>query len=285
MVKAYSEEIVYTRSEDGYFLEGVAISPTGPTRDVAVVAVHGHTGTFYRPSLVLSGRALAERGYACISGNNRGHDFGTVLSDQQGRNRLGGAAWEAFGESPMDLGAWLSYAEGLGYSQLALMGRSLGALKVAYYQAKRQDPRVMALIAVSPPLRAGVTKLEIAERARSMVAEGRGQELMPWGTFRAGAGTLSAQTQAEHTDLNLDVYGDHTPNPLVASIRCPILATLGTEETWVGTASDLETIRRNATSAARVDTRLFEGADHNYVGHEAALGTAIADWLDSLGAG
>jgi len=46
--------------------------------------------------------------------------------------------------------------------------------------------------------------------------------------------------------------------------------------------SDLEIIRRNATAAPRVDTRMFEGADHSYNGHTSEVGAAIAEWVDTL---
>ena len=47
-------------------------------------------------------------------------------------------------------------------------------------------------------------------------------------------------------------------------------------------ADRLERIRRGATAAARVDTRLLEGANHGLVGHEAAVAAVLAEWLDSL---
>jgi hypothetical protein len=34
--------------------------------------------------------------------------------------------------------------------------------------------------------------------------------------------------------------------------------------------------------AARVETRLFEAADHLYSGHEAEVAAALAPWLDTL---
>ncbi len=56
-----------------------------------------------------------------------------------------GGGWERFDESPRDVAAWVGFAVDLGFEGVALLGHSLGALKVCYYQALRQDPRVAGL--------------------------------------------------------------------------------------------------------------------------------------------
>ena len=281
---AYVEHLVFTEAEDGILLEGATIRPAdGREQPLAVVWTHGLTGKFYSPNVVNVGRELASRGYAFVTGNNRGHDFGTMLRSRDGTARLGGGGWEAFDECPRDISAWVGFAVGLGFRGVALLGHSLGALKVAYYQAQRQDPRVLGLIAASPPLRGGGRhNPELTALAERMVAEGRGQDLLPWGISPAGAGTLSAQTYLNRARANADVYGLDTPNPAVSRIRCPLLAFYGTNEEWVGGAADLEVIRRSATAAARVDTRLFDGADHSYAGHEPEVAAAIAEWVGTL---
>src|SRR5206468_7152589 len=150
MAKAYSEEIVYTDTADGLGLEGAVIRPTAAsTRPVAVIWVHGLTGRFYAKSSILSGRDLAAEGYTFISGNNRGHDFGARLMRKDGEAILAGGGWERFDESPHDVDAWITLAATLGFERVVLIGHSLGALKVAHYQALRQDPRVAGLIAAS----------------------------------------------------------------------------------------------------------------------------------------
>jgi alpha-beta hydrolase superfamily lysophospholipase len=283
MDETYTEKLVYTETEDGLLLEGAVIRPAiVSTRSLAIVWIHGLTGKFYSPTTVSIGRALAGRGYTFITGNNRGHDFGAIYRTKSGERVILGGGWELFDESPRDVAAWVGFAVGLGFRGVALLGHSLGGLKVCYYLANRQDSRVAGLIAASPPLRAGRVEPELFARAERMLAEGRGADLLPWGISPAGAGTQSAQTYVNRARSNLDVYGLENPDPPVARIRCPILAFYGTDEAWVGTAADLEIIRRNARAAARVDTRTFEGADHSYTGHEAEVAAAVAEWVDGL---
>jgi pimeloyl-ACP methyl ester carboxylesterase len=285
MATTYSEELVYTASEDGLPLEGAVITPAGGGgHPVAILWVHGLTGKFYGKSSILIGRALAGHGYRFVTGNNRGHDFGTVYRTSASAEPLiAGGAWERFDEAPRDIAAWITFTAALGHQQVVLLGHSLGALKVAAYQAQRQDERVVGVIAASPPTRAGRLQPELVQQAEALVAAGRGRDLLPWGISPAGGGTVSAQTYLNRAQANLDVYGFFTPDPVIEQVRCPLLAFYGTDEEWVGTPADLETIRRTARAAARVDTRVIDGADHSYTGHEAVVAALVADWVGSLG--
>ena len=93
MAKAYSEEIVYTDTEDGLVLEGVVIRPTTASpRPFAVVWVHGLTGRFYEKSTILICRDLASEGYTVVSGNNRGHHFGARIPARRAAPVLAAAA-------------------------------------------------------------------------------------------------------------------------------------------------------------------------------------------------
>lgn len=286
----HTEELVWTESEDGYVLEGAVIRPSGRWKQGRpIVWIHGLTGRFYSQPIVTIGRHLASRGHPFVTGNNRGHDFGAVLRTRSqpaqsptGQRLIAGGAWEIFDESPRDVAAWVGFAAGIGDGEVILLGHSLGSLKVPYYQAQRRDPRVKGVIAASPPLRAWQRSEAMRQQAARMEAEGRGRDLLPWDFMDAGAGTLSAQTVLGWERANIDIYGERTPDPVIAKIDLPILAFYGTEEPAIGTAADLETVRRNARSAPRVDTAMIPGADHNYNGREREVAAVIADWVEAL---
>jgi dienelactone hydrolase len=275
----YSEELVWIESEDGIRLDGVVIRPAARgSRPVVVVHVHGFTGRFSHPAHVLVGRGLARHGVTSVSGNNRGWAFGETTQRRAGPVVIG-SGWERFEECPLDVGAWVSFAAGLGFEAVVLLGHSFGAPKAVYYQAVRQDPRVRALVLASPG-RARLPEIDpgVLAQAERLVAEGRGTDLLPWGSFRDGA--LSAQTLLDHA--RLDPFGVRSAEAPVGRVRCPILAFYGSEEPAVGTPVELELIRRNAAAAARVDTRMVAGADHSYAGRGPEVADLIAEWLDSL---
>jgi pimeloyl-ACP methyl ester carboxylesterase len=282
MVKQYSEELVYTSSEDGIALSGVVIRPTdGASKPLALVWIHGHTGYFYERHPVAIGRQAAANGFTFVSGNNRGHDYGASLQRGGDPPVLGGGWWEKVEEAPFDVGAWVSFAEHIGFSQVVLAGHSLGTYKVLLYQGMRRDPRVKAIILGSPPVLAlsGFRDdPDLRSRAGRLVSEGKGEELTP----SPLGGRISAQTLDSWARANMDVFGVSSPEPLIARISCPLLVCLGTNEPDIVTLSDVETIRRNAVGVPRFDVRLIEGADHVYNGHENAAGAAIAGWLVSL---
>jgi pimeloyl-ACP methyl ester carboxylesterase len=283
MAKAYCEELVYTDTEDGLELEGVVIRPTTASpRPLAVVWIHGLTGRFYAKSSILTGRDIAAEGYTFVSGNNRGHDFGSrYWNAKRNEPLLAGGGWERFDESPHDVSAWITFTASIGFERIVVIGHSLGALKVAHYQALRQDPRVVGLVAASAALPAARTDPQLVALAEKMEAEGRGQDLLPWGSSRAGAGTHSAATFLNRVRTGLDQYGLDDPDPAIGKITCPVLAFFGTVQD-TGDAADLELIRHNAKSAERVDTAMVEGANHIYTEREPAVAKVILDWLNSL---
>ena len=141
---------------------------------------------------------------------------------------------------------------------------------------------MVGLVAASAALPIARPDPEVTALAERMEAEGRGQDLLPWGSSRGGAGTHSAATFLNRVRAGLDQYGLDAPDPAIGKVRCPVLAFFGTVQD-AGTADDLEMIRRNATSAERVDTAIVEGANHIYTDRESAVARVIADWLGTLG--
>ena len=164
-----------------------------------------------------------------------------------------------------------------------LFGHSYGAFKSVYYQGERQDPRIVGIILCSPPV--GVPRLaqpQMIPMIESMVAQGRGRDLLPWNLIPWSGGTLSADAALDVMKANIDVFGVLSDKPLLSQIRCPILALFGTNEPNVGGPAELELIKRNATSSPRVDSMLIEGAEHNYLGCEKELAHITGDWVGTL---
>lgn len=286
MSKTYTEELVYTHTaDDGVMLAGVLTSPAAiQAKNVAIVFIHGRPVSGFIPMMTGHAREIASRGYAVLIGNTRGHDIGTWLFRRDGKSMIGGAWWERLEESPRDLDAWISYAAGLGFAGVVLLGFSMGAFKVILYQAERTDPRVIGLIAMSPAVRAARgLKPERVTLAEQMVGEGRGLDLLPWEEYGEPNGTMSAQTYLSRARANLDIFGVDKAKPRISKIKCPLFICFGTHEEDIGTAADLDMIRRQATSAASIHTQMFEGAEHGFVGFEREVAAAFTSWIDMIG--
>ncbi len=287
MVKGFPAEIVRVGTEDDITLTGMVIRPTGgDAKPLPIVWIHGYTGNFHEDTTCRMGPELASRGFTFIAGDNRGHDFGVVLRkngpESHGQETwLGGAGWEKFSESPYDVDAWIRFATAeLGFPGVILLGHSYGGTKVVNYVGKRQDPRVKGLIAASPgPHLHDYDEEGKAnyDEARKLMAEGKSEMLFPG----AGQG-ISAAAFLDRWDYNLDVFGAHTPNPPVASVKCPLLVWYGSKESWIGDAELLEFIKKQATASPRVEAHLIEGADHWYHGVEKTVADIITAWAAAL---
>lgn len=283
----WTEEIVWIKTDDGIELDGVVMRPTGEWNGTAVVWMHGFTGHFSEPHQIRIGRYLAERGYVFVSGDNRGRHFGVSLGEYEGPFRIGGAWWELASESPIDIRAWLDYTEqSIAPKKLVLAGHSYGAVKVTWYAGTQKDTRLAGLISASGPVRPPSKRPELngdlLEVARKMVDEGRGLELLPFGST-GRPGSLSAQTVVNRADSLVDTYGMESEGSPLSQIVCPVLAILGAKEPAIGAPEDLDTLKRNARSSPAASTALIEGANHLYQDREEVVAKAIFAWLGTLG--
>jgi pimeloyl-ACP methyl ester carboxylesterase len=283
---AWTEEIVWIKTDDGIEHDGVVLRPTGPATGTVVVWMHGFTGHFSEPHQIRIGRYLAERGHVFVSGDNRGKHYGANMGEWEGPFRIGGAWWELVSESWIDIKSWLDYAaSALAPRRLVLAGHSYGAVKVTWYQGVRQDPRLAGLISASGPVRPPSQRPELAGEAlalaKQMVAAGRELDLLPFGST-GRPGSLSARTVVDRAESLVDTYGMASDESPLSKIRCPFLAILGTKEPAIGAPADLDTIKKNARSSSYAETALIEGANHLYHGCEVAVAEAIHGWLGKL---
>ncbi|MEO8286950.1 MAG: alpha/beta fold hydrolase [Chloroflexota bacterium] len=278
--KGFTEELAFVDRADGYGLEGAIIRPTnGETKPVAIIWIHGNTSRFYDMPYIQIGREMAALGYTFITSNTHGHDIASIIWGPNGEAQPGGACWERFDEVPLDLSAWIDMAIEEGSEGVVLVGHSFGANKVIYYQAQKQDERVLGVVSASGDVKWKATPDRVA-LAEQMEADGRDDEVlpqleMPW--YR-----MSAKTYLGRARIAQHVFDADTETPHIAKVQCPILAFYGTEEEWCGSASDLDMIRRNAVSSTRVETHLVDGADHVFWDKANVAARLIGDWVDGL---
>lgn len=288
---SYREQIVFTPSEDQRWLAGVLMQPTdGVVRSIGIVSLHGSPGYFYVPTNVYLGRALAERGYRYVSGNTRAHDVASpdipwpfgCSPESDADWRIGGHGWYRVDEEPRDVAGWIDFLEDQGAERIVLFGHSGGVRRARQYQAERQDPRVVGLILAGfddRVLPIDPARLALAEQ---LVAEDRGEAPLP---LRAGVRMHEGMQSAEQY-LNWAGLVGRTAaegyDPWSASIRVPVLATLGTSGEAPNLYAGLEAMRGRTVHAPRFDIQVIEGAEHCYAGHEQELAEVVLGWLESL---
>jgi len=127
----FTEELVQVRTSDGFTQGGAIFAvPKESAKPLAVIWVHGSGVNFYYPTYVKICRALAERGYACISVNTRMHDLGTIAGFQGDKRIRGGGYWALNSEQDRDIAAWIDFANERGFAQVVLAGHSAGSTAV-----------------------------------------------------------------------------------------------------------------------------------------------------------
>jgi pimeloyl-ACP methyl ester carboxylesterase len=268
-------ELCELTTTDGQALHGLLYTPPeGPSDARAVLIVHGVSGTFYQRPYPQLSEALARRGFTTLVANNRGHDWVARAGDG---SPTSGATYEMFEHCVLDIDAGLNHLAERGFEQFALVGHSLGATKVVYYQGTRHRADVAAVVVCSAPMLFYSTRRleqpgfdELLARAQAMVAEGRGEELFH-ARAGSGPGLFSARTYVnkygpeEHTDVR----------PLAERVGCPLLAMCGSAEFSPNFVPYAREIAERAGGASHV----IDGATHNYAGCEDEVGNLIADWL------
>ena len=288
----FPEQLVYVRSKDDIVNGGVIFAPPKDSaKPIAIIWIHGWGANFYYPTYVGIGRALAERGYTCITGNTRMHDLGNVAGWRGGKRIRGGGYWGVASEQVRDIAAWIDFAEDRGFKEVVLVGHSAGWAAVTQYQAEKQDRRVAGVVVASGSVRPGTgpTDPDQIAQATRMMADGRPDDLVR-DPKRSFPSFISAATMLDIVNTPpefKDFWGTHpeTKNPGVTRIRCPLLAFYGTNGD-VGDAAELELLKSSmhshSSGPSRVSTVMIQHADHMYIGEEAQVAEIIAKWADTL---
>lgn len=273
----YQTQICTYKTVDNERLHGALLTPAGLPSDVALVFVHGVAMNFYLPPLFEFGKELAARDLHCFVINTRGHDW---ICRAGNLTRFGGSAYENLEDCLLDLDGALKFLAKLEYRRFVLIGHSLGAIKSIIYQGTRQRSDIAGVVSCSAPKQFYSERIsrqpefrDLIEQAESMLANGRGEELMfvPVG---ATPGIFSART-------HLDKYGKDDRNdcrPFAKKIGCPLLAVVGGAEPkfFHEYAKELVANASNSTYA-KVD-----GANHFYNRHTREMVDLIYGWLARL---
>ena len=255
-------------------LDGLYYEPDGGATAGGVLLFHGNTMNFYVGALRFLPPALAQLGFACLAFNRRGHD---IMSTRNSRQSEGGAfqlTREAIEDNAL-AARWMATRR---FAEPVVMGHSNGGMLGVRHAV--DHPRTRALVLLSAG-RGGPTTVqsggtegllagdrfdEIHARARKLVAEGRGKEvlLMPgWWYVITAESFIDRLTEVPDTLA------------LVPQVRCPVLAIRGEKED--AARYPAEALARAATAPATA--KVIAGSDHFYNGREDVVMDTVVTWL------
>ena len=277
-------ELMHTVSSDGIRLDGAYFKALAPAPSNAPVdawlLIHGSGGRFAQPILLHFAQKLQEHGYPCLSINTAGHDSVWV-----GESGPQGNAFEIIDRCRNDIRAAIDWLDERGHSRIGLLGRSLGAVKVAYYAALEPDPRVTAVVSASPVRLSHAYFMECDqaeefqntyEAFQKLIDEGKPHELVhvrfPINNIFSAATYVDMFSPDERYNIAR----------LAERITVPLMSLSGEREIHprlTGFAREIVDAAVNSPSAhwAEVDK-----ADHTHAGRFEEAAEFIIEWLTSL---
>lgn len=272
--------VTYTAA-DGRDFDGFEITTDRERfhgRRTGVVFLHGLRGFALGAGISPIAHPLAREGMCCLSINKRNSGKGYVTSD--------------FSEIDRDIAGAVDWLDDRGFEEIVIWGRSLGATEAAYYQGKQADPRVDAVVLAAPfaDIRERSTRgyfeavsddpdaayEEFVGEAESLVAEGRGQEIV--------ALPRPVGDEIEYIPMTAEAFlsyrspqSDCATIDWTPDIEVPVLLIPHASDRNV-TPAEAEEIAETCTAAPLVDVHAVE-ADHFFTGAETEVAGVTADFV------
>ncbi len=276
-------ELTSVETRDGLDLHGAFFEADHDKP--ALIIMHGAAMNFYTGIGRFLPHLINPYDYACLSANNRGHDFGTAPDGD--KKPVVGMMRERFRDCIYDIEAWINFLNRRGYREIVIVGHSQAIPKILYVQNSLQFSGITGLVLVSPP--PSVSKMmrflatdnfyerglfkanELAELGMdSQLIVLRGRGTMPW--------IFTSETF-------LSFYGPDTPadtEELIRKVYCPILLIRGSNDFEPVSRELLANMKKNAGHSGACDIVEIANADHFYSQAEEQLGQTILQWLEKL---
>ena len=279
-------DLISVVNSEGLALDGAFYAPapgaqkTGPVE--AMLLIHGSRGNFCDPATKSMAEDLSGHGIACLALNTNAHD--TIWYNPPGQNYKGNA-FEILENTMIELQAGIDYLQQRGYGAVGLLGHSMGAVRVTCYAATQNDPRVAAVIPVSPVRLSYSYFLESEDAEEFRANLETAQRLMdkgePDGVFRVDFPIPQYFSASSYIDKHGPLEKYNLVN-LAGRLRVPVLALNGSRETHtrlIGMAQDLAKAAVNSPQATSVTV---EDGEHSLVNRTEEASAAVLQWLGSL---
>lgn len=279
-------DLVQATTRDGIRLDGVyqESKPTAALGIDAFCFIHGTGGNFYGSTLFDQlGERLVGLGAAVLRVNTRGHDLMSMATTPKGGVRLG-AAYELVDDCRRDLAAWVDWLKQRGHGRIALVGHSLGAVKVLYALAQDANPAVTCAVAISPPQLSYSAFcsspqrdefLKTYEEAERLVQNGRPMTLLEVKLPLPFVITAAGYVEKYGPDERYNILN------FIRGVACPTLVTFGSLEVesnmaFRGVPDTIGELKRK-----NIEVAVIAGGDHFYSAVRKELIGQVETWLTS----
>ncbi|MCY4730631.1 alpha/beta hydrolase [Natronomonas gomsonensis] len=268
-------------ADDGRQLDGFEITSDAETFEgehTCVIFLHGLRGFALGAGISPIAYPLAREGIQCVSINKRNSGKEYERSD--------------FAEIDRDIAGAVEWATAQGATEVVVWGRSLGATEAAYYQGKRNDPDVDAVVLAAPfaDIRERSTRgyfeavsddpdeayENFVDEARDLVDAGRGNEIV--------ALPRPVDGDIEYIPMTAESFLSYrSPESKCATIdwtpdiEVPLLLIPHSSDRNV-TPAEAEEIAETATASSLVEVEPI-AADHFFTGSEGRVAELTASFV------
>ncbi|MFP5248113.1 MAG: alpha/beta hydrolase family protein [Thermoanaerobaculia bacterium] len=288
--------VVRFEATDGVELSGLLYEPKRRSTR-AIVFLHGTGGAsiFESKRTNRLAEVFTRNGIAYFPFNNRG----AHLIKRLGRIQ-GGMAYERIRECVFDIDGAARELRRRGYRDLTLVGHSTGANKIAVYDSRKKRNPFKRYVLLAGGDDTGMLYDQLGsrfrpalEKARAMMKEKRGEELVPPSISRLPMSWRSFYDMANPDgDYNVFPFLEVLRNVRlgrrprfrhVRGIRKPALILYGDRDEYcyddvprcVAILADALGPKPN------IELAILEDADHGFGGREEELGELIVGWMEA----
>ena len=264
-------------ASDGLKLDGIKFEPIHESYRVPVLFCHGLQDHAMSDVSSALGKCMAEHGYSTFSINKRNSHIHYSQS--------------IFDETSYDIKGALQYLRDEGFKSVILAGHSLGCTELLYFLANNEHSNVLGSILLGPSLdikgrntlRFFKTYLDplaaynaFLDKARKLVKEGRGDELMDLQRHTHN-GKVHIATSAKTFLSYRSPESNCSALKWIGKIDIPTLIIAHRSDSSIP-REEIEELR-DASKSNKTELIIINSADHQFHGHMEELTRKLCDWF------
>ena len=292
-------ETIFFKATDGVDLKGIIYKSQSKTQKI-LISTHGMATNCIKERDKKVAEKVNELNIDFLAFNNRGHDLTNYIKkENKEKKELAGTSYEEISECYEDILGAINYAMQNNYSEIYLMGHSLGCTKTIYTYNKLLEENqvkilnkikgIILLSLVDIPLAVQVYLRDnfasIVTYAKNMKKEGMENVLMPTESF---IHPISVKTFLRYAIDNKDIdfarFSDENYNyEKLNNIKVPLFMRWGNDgELIIQKADELCDMLKNKIQNKNLDIGFIDGANHSYDGKEEVLANEIKRFIEKI---
>lgn len=286
-------ELVTFQTSDGLILHGFLVRAKRRSNK-ALVHIHGLEGTFYGSYFSMElAKKVSKAGFNFLSIELRGSYTENGIRKKKGKKLqwfTAGGGIERFEDCTYDISGAIRFLGKMGINRIYLEGHSTGCQKIVYYQYKKRDRRVKALVLLAPADDYNLQKKELGRRFKGAVTEANrlyrkdGNARMPKKYIKR---SFSARRFLSFSDLRFvegRIFNYELPRLReFGSIKQPVLAIFGDkDEGAVKPVKEYMRILGENTGSRKFNYYIIKNANHGFAEKEEKTSSIVTNWLKGI---